>query len=215
VNRLPFYQRPLKFTYYNATLILIFVNIGVFVLTSYIMPTLFNYLAMTPALVIVRNWWFQVFTYMFVHGGFGHIFFNILGLFIFGVQLERRIGSNEFLLFYLLSGVVAGLLSLLVYWLTGSFMVSLVGASGALFAVMLAFATYFPTATILLFGLVPIRAPILVVGYAAIELVSMFVRNRGGVAHLTHLAGFLIAFVYLVVRLRINPIREFRDSRRY
>jgi membrane associated rhomboid family serine protease len=170
---------------------------------------------MTPALVILRNWWFQVFTYMFMHGSFWHLLFNMLGLFFFGVQVERRVGSNEFLLFYLLSGVVAGLFSLLVYWLTGAYAVSLVGASGAVFAVLLAFATYYPTARILLFGIVPIRAPVLVIGYAVLELVSMFSRNRGNVAHLTHLAGFAIAYLYLVVRLRINPVRVFLDSRRY
>lgn len=196
-------------------MILIVMNAGVFVLAYFIMPTLFSYLAMTPALVILRNWWFQVFTYMFMHGSFWHLLFNMLGLFFFGVQVERRIGSNEFLLFYLLSGVVAGLFSLLVYWLTGAYAVSLVGASGAVFAVLLAFATYYPTARILLFGIFPIRAPLLVVGYAVVELVSMFSRSRGNIAHLTHLAGFAIAFLYLVVRLRINPVRVFLDSRRY
>lgn len=205
----------MRFTYYNATMILIAINAGVFVLAYFIVPTLFSYLAMTPALVILRNWWFQVFTYMFMHGSFWHLLFNMLGLFFFGVQVERRVGSNEFLLFYLLSGVVAGLFSLLVYWLTGAYAVSLVGASGAVFAVLLAFATYYPTARILLFGIVPIRAPVLVIGYAVLELVSMFSRNRGNVAHLTHLAGFAIAYLYLVVRLRINPVRVFLDSRRY
>ncbi len=205
----------MRFTYYNATMILILINAAVFVLAYFIVPTLFSYLAMTPALVILRNWWFQVFTYMFMHGSFWHLLFNMLGLFFFGVQVERRIGSNEFLLFYLLSGVVAGLFSLLVYWLTGAYAVSLVGASGAVFAVLLAFATYYPTARILLFGIVPIRAPVLVIGYAVLEIVSMFSRNRGNVAHLTHLAGFAIAYLYLVARLRINPVRVFLDSRRY
>ncbi len=205
----------MPFKYYNATLILIGINVVVFFIGNYIAPTIYNYMAMNPALVIVRNWWWQIFSYMFVHSGIWHLLFNMLGLFFFGVQLERRIGSNEFLLFYLLSGTLAGVLSLLVYWLTGAYYVWLVGASGAVFAVLLAYATYYPRSTILIFGIIPVKAPVLIVGYAAIEIFSMFSRNQGNVAHLTHLAGFGFAYLYLVIRLRINPVREFLDSRRY
>ncbi len=214
MDRLPFYQRPLKFASFNATLILIGTNVVIFLLSS-IAPQLFQYLSMIPAAVIQLNWWWQPFTYMFMHASGWHLLVNMLGLFIFGLQLERRIGSSEFLLFYLLVGTLSGFFSLLFYWLTGAFTIFLVGASGAVFGVLLAFATYYPTATILVFGIVPVRAPILVVGYAAIEIVSMLSRNRGNVAHLTHLAGFLFAFIYLMLRLRINPIREFKDSSRY
>ena len=73
MDRLPFFQRPLRFAYYNVTIVLIIVNAGVFALTYFIVPTLFSYLAMTPALVILRNWWFQVFTYMFMHASFFHL----------------------------------------------------------------------------------------------------------------------------------------------
>lgn len=205
----------MPFKFYNVAFILIGINVGVYILTM-IQPDLLNYLAMTPAAVVVLKWWWQVATYMFTHSltSLWHILFNMLGLLFFGVQVERRIGSNEFLLFYLLSGVIAGVFSLAVYWFTGAQFVSLVGASGAIFAVLLAFATYFPRANILLFGIFPVRAPILVIGYAALETFNMISRTRGNVAHLTHLAGFGIAFLYLVVRLRINPIREFMDSRR-
>lgn len=214
MERLPFFQRPLRFQYYNAALILIGANVAVFLL-GFVAPSIVNRMALIPAAIIVEKWIWQPFTYMFVHGGTWHLLFNMLGLFFFGVQLERRIGSNEFLLFYLLSGVLAGALSFAVYWLTGTYNVALVGASGAVFAVLLAFATYFPTATILLFGIIPIRAPILVVGYAALELFNMLSRTGGNVAHMTHLIGFGVAFLYLIVRMRINPITVFRDSSRY
>ncbi len=204
----------MPFKYYNVTLVLIGINVGVFFISYYIARGLNEYIAMNPAYVIVGNRWWQVFTYMFVHAGIGHLLLNMLGLFFFGVQLERRIGSHEFLLFYLLSGTLAGAFSLLVYWLTGAYYVWLVGASGAVFAVLLAYATYYPTSTILIFGIIPVKAPMLIVGYAAIEIFGMFNRNRGNVAHLTHLAGFGFAFLYLLIRLRINPVREFLDSRR-
>lgn len=204
----------MPFKYYNVTLVLIAINVAVFFIGSYIAPTIYNYMAMNPALVIVRHWWWQIFSYMFVHSGIWHLLFNMLGLFFFGVQLERRIGSNEFVLFYLLSGVLAGAFSLLVYWLTGAYYVWLVGASGAVFAVLLAYATYYPRSTILIFGIIPVKAPVLIVGYAAIEIFRMISPNGGNVAHLTHLAGFGFAYLYLLIRLRINPVREFLDSRR-
>jgi membrane associated rhomboid family serine protease len=139
----------------------------------------------------------------------------MIGLLLFGMQLERRIGSGEFLLFYLVVGTLAGVFSLFFYALTGAYNIPLVGASGAIFGVLLAFATYYPTATILVFGIIPVRAPVLVIGFTALEVFSIITGRRGNVAHLTHLAGFLFAFLYLVIRLRINPIREFRDSSRY
>jgi len=205
----------MPFKYYNATLVLIAINVAVYFISYYVAPSLFSYLSMIPGLVILYNWWWQIFTYMFVHSGLWHLLFNMLGLFFFGVQLERRIGSNEFLLFYLLSGVLAGAFSLLVYWLTGTWMeVSLLCASGAVFAVLLAYATYFPTSTILIFGIVPVKSPVLIVGYAAYTIFNIVRPNGGNVAHLTHLAGFGFAYLYLVIRLRINPVREFLDSRR-
>jgi membrane associated rhomboid family serine protease len=214
VDRLPFYQRPLRHTAFNAAMILIGVNVLVFLVGQFA-PTLINRMALYPPAIIVGKWLWQPFTYMFVHGGIWHLVVNSLGILFFGVQLERRLGSSEFLLYYLLSGTLAGLFSFFVYWATGTYNVALVGASGAVFAVLLGFATYFPTATILIFGIIPVRAPILVLGYAAFEMYNMLARSGGNVAHMTHLFGFAVGFVYLVVRLRINPITVFRDSRRY
>ena len=214
VEQLPFFQRPLRNTSFNAALILIAANVIIF-LAGPIIPSIINRMALFPPAIIVEYWIWQPFTYMFVHGSVWHLLFNMLGLFLFGTQLERRVGSSEFLLYYLVSGTLAGLLSFFVYWLTGTFNVALIGASGAVFAVLLAFATYFPTATILVFGILPVRAPILVLGYAAIELFNLISRTGGNVAHMTHLFGFAVGFLYLIVRLRINPITVFRNSSRY
>lgn len=207
-----FIQRELPYRYYNVTFILIAINLVVFFLTM-AFGGLVNYLAMNPALVVGRNFWWQPFTYMFVHSGISHILFNMLGLFFFGTQVEERVGSNEFLLYYLATGTLAGLFSLLVYWLTGAYYVFLLGASGAVFAVLLAFATYYPTAQVFLFGILPVRASVLVIGFTAIELFSQMSGRGGNVAHLTHLAGFGFGLFYFILRLRINPIRQFLDSR--
>ena len=214
MDRIPFYRRPLRRTDFNAALILLAINVLLFFATQ-VAPQLQLYLSMIPLAVLGENWWWQPFTYMFMHSGTWHLLFNMLALFLFGIQLEQRVGASELLVFYLRVGTRAGLFSLGVYWMTGSMRVILLGASGAVFGLLLAFATFFPTATILVFGILPVRAPILVIGYAGLELFNMFTRSGGGVAHLTHLAGLLFAFLYLVIRLRINPITVFRESGRY
>jgi membrane associated rhomboid family serine protease len=85
-----------------------------------------------------------------------------------------------------------------------------VGASGAIYAVLLAYSVLYPTSVIFLFGILPVRAPYLVIGYALIELFNQVFGRVGGVAHLTHLAGLAIAYLYFVVRLRISPYKEWK-----
>ena len=143
---------------------------------------------------------------MFVHGSIYHLFSNMLGLVIFGTILERRIGSKEYLLFYFLTGTLSGVLSFLFYYLTGSYFVFLLGASGALYAVMLLFAVFFPDAMVFVFGIIPMRAITLVVFYFIIEFASSFASD--GISHITHLFGLLAALLYIMIRMRINPFRR-------
>jgi membrane associated rhomboid family serine protease len=206
-------KRPFPYSYNNIAFIIIGINVVIFLINS-IAPSTRGYLALNPVLVLKHGFIWQPVTYMFAHANISHILFNMLGLFFFGVQMEQRIGSREFLLFYMFAGVLAGLFSLMVYWFTGSFQVWLLGASGAVFAVLLGFATYFPTARIFVFGILPIRAPILVTIYACIELFMQFTGTRSGVAHLTHLAGLLFAYLYFLIRLEINPVKVFIESSR-
>ena len=132
----------------------------------------------------------------------------MIGLFFFGTAVERRLGSREFVLAYLLSGTVCGIASLAIYALTGAWGVFLLGASGAVFAILLLYATFFPRSTIFLWGIIPIPAPILVIGYAALETVYMVFGMRSGVAHSTHLIGFAVAWAYSVARFGVNPWKE-------
>ncbi|MCX7032032.1 MAG: rhomboid family intramembrane serine protease [Spirochaetes bacterium] len=207
-----FLRRPLRYSFFNATLFLIAANVLVFLVTMTARQTL-GYIALRPAAVLQAGAWWQVFTYMFVHANFTHLFLNMLSLYLFGVQLERRMGSGEFLLYYLVSGVGAGLVTLLVNNATGQGMVYVVGASGAIFAVLLAFASFFPDTRIFIFGILPMRAPTAVLVFAGIEVFSMFTNFSAGVAHLTHLAGILFGYGLLVLRFRINPIRVFFRDR--
>jgi len=204
----PLFQRALPRSYFYATLGVIALNLLVFLWTE-IDRTSMGLLAMNPLAVVSEGAWWQVFTYMYVHADVSHILFNMLGLFFFGLAVEEEMGSWEFLAFYHVTGVLAGLASLGIYWLTGQFEVYLLGASGAVFAVTLAFAAYRPHARVLVFFVIPLRARTLVILYAAFEVFSQVFNPYGGVAHLTHLAGFLFAFLYLLLRLRINAWKAF------
>lgn len=204
----PIWRRRLRYQHNNVVIVLILANVAVFML-SYLAPVVVRVIAMNPVLTVRNLFLWQPVTYMFAHSSIMHLLFNMLALFFFGTQVERELGSNEFLLFYFLTGTLAGVFSLAVYWFTGAFGVILLGASGAVFAVLFAFAAFYPNAEIYIFGILPIRAAVLVLLYTGIELFSQIVNRRSGIAHLTHLAGFAFAFLYFTVRLGMNPFRRF------
>lgn len=197
-------------SYRNATLKIVIVNVLVYLLTHHLYRRSLYYLAMIPSLVL-RGWLWQFFTYMFVHANFSHLLFNMLSLYIFGSMVERRIGTNEFLLFFGITGTLSGVVSFISYYLAGTNVI-LVGASGALYGVLLMFAVFFPYSVIYVFGILPIRAPVLVIIYALIELYSQVFSRGGSVAHLTHLSGLVIAYLYCRIRMRINPLEVFRRT---
>jgi membrane associated rhomboid family serine protease len=201
-------RQPFRYRYSNAALYLICINIAVFLVQQF-RPQMSFYLALNPV-AIVNGWVWQFATYMFAHGGISHLVFNMLALFIFGTRVERRIGTFEFILYYVLTGVLAGVFSFFVYWFTGTYSVFLLGASGAIFAVQLAYAAYFPDSIVYIWGIFPLRAPTMVLGFTALELVSSFARYRNNVAHLTHLAGFAFGWIYFLARFGINPWKSFR-----
>jgi membrane associated rhomboid family serine protease len=123
-------------------------------------------------------------------------------------------GSREFLLYYILTGTLAGIFSFVFYCLTGKYVIALVGASGALFAVQLAFAVFFPSSIIYIWGIIPLRAPVMVLGFTALELFFSLTGGRGNVAHLTHLAGFVFGWLYFVIRFGISPWRQLTGRHR-
>ncbi len=220
-------RRPFRYTYSNATLMIIALNVLVYLFLS-LMPGLKVYLALNAVLTVKYHMVWQPFTYMFVHGNFSHLFFNMLGLFFFGIGTEKAMGSKEFVLMYFVCGIVSGICSLLVYYLMSlnvmravglnmalalRYTPTLVGASGAIYSMLLAYAVIFPRSRIFIWGIIPVPAPILVLAYAVIELGSQFV-GSSNVAHLTHLFGFGAAWLYFVVRMGIHPIRVWREAYR-
>jgi membrane associated rhomboid family serine protease len=212
MNIFPFSRRPLRYEFFNAAIIIILLNAGVFLIFSIgsgrMQARMLETFALIPGFVMTGSFW-QLITYMFLHWDISHLFFNMLGLFFFGVQIERQMGSREFLLFYFVCGFAAGLFSFAAYIFSGAYGIVLIGASGAIYGVLLAFAAFFPRADIYVFGIIPVRAPILVLIYAGIEIFSQMRGSRSGVAHLTHLAGFAAAYIYLLLRYRINAIKVF------
>ncbi|MCL2185305.1 MAG: rhomboid family intramembrane serine protease [Treponema sp.] len=215
-------RKPFKYQQFNVVYWLIGINLLVFLFTS-IFGSSFNIileinnekvsvpisraLAMIP-LTVRHGWIWSFVTYMFMHGGFAHIFFNMFGLFMFGVHVERQMGSLEFLLYYMMTGILAGIFSFFVFFLTGNFFVALVGASGAIFAVQLAYAVLFPTTVINIWGLIPIRAPLMVLGFTVLSLFFVVTGGGGNVAHLTHLAGFGFGWIYFLIRFGVDPWRR-------
>lgn len=197
----------------SVTFVLIGINVAVFLLL-YIMPGLLDFLAIYTAGLLDRGFFWTPITYMFTHGGFFHLLINMVILVFAGPALEERMGSREFLTYYLLTGVLAGLFSVFAYSAggTGDY-VRIVGASGAIYAVLLGFATYLPRVRIYFWGILPMKAPYFLALYAAIDLYSQVFRRGGNTAHLTHLSGLAFGFLYFLIRLKINPIKAMRDGR--
>jgi len=152
-----------------------------------------DYLALQPDLVLLRPW--TIVTYMFVHDGFWHILFNMIALFFFGPPVEERLGSGEFLKFYFICGLGGAALSFLLRVFTGPTMI--VGASGAIYGVMLAYAMFWPDAPIYIWGILPVKAKWLLAAFVAFDLFGAFGYGGAGVAHFAHLGGLAAGFGYL------------------
>lgn len=131
-----------------------------------------------------------------------HLLGNMLGLVFFGTAVERSLGTKQFLILYFASGLASGMLSFAVYAAAGMSRVFLLGASGAVYAVLLVFSVLFPRALIYLWGILPIPAPILVSIFALIEIFSQLFGADSGIAHTTHLFGFAAAWIYVRIRMK-------------
>jgi len=190
---------------------LIGANVGMFVLTR--LPpfsALTDAFELVPAQVVFQLRVWTLVTYMFLHAGVFHILFNMLALWMFGAELERVWGTRFFLKYYFVCGVGAGLITVAFSFLPFEFArwlqhVAIIGASGAIYGLLLAFAMYFPDRPILLIVFwVPARICVAILG--AIALVTSL-SEVGGVANATHLGGLIVGYFYLKGG-RIHPIAE-------
>ncbi len=177
-------------------------------------PIVTGVLGLQPDLV-VRGWVWQLGTYMFLHGGLLHILFNMLALWMFGAELERMWGTRQFLRFYFTAGVGAGVLTvafaLLPFDVARQIYVSnVIGASGAIYALLLAYGLYFPDRPVYMYFLFPVPAKVFVLIMGLIAFYSSVAGTNGGVANATHLGGLLVGYVSLKGRRGANPIDELK-----
>jgi membrane associated rhomboid family serine protease len=174
----------------------------VMLLLGGVVPGLTQSLMLVPFLIPLRPW--TVVTYMFLHAGFMHFFFNMLALYFFGPRLEMRLGGRRFIGLYLTSGVAGAVMSLVTPY------AAIIGASGAVFGVMLGYAHFWPRDAVYVFFL-PMEARWLVVLMTAMSLFGAW-QHQGGIAHFAHLGGFVGGFLYLRwIELR-SPAVQFRAA---
>ena len=196
---------------------LIIANVAAFFLTS-IFPVVEVWAGISPQSVLERFAIWQPVTYMFVHGGILHILFNMVMLWLFGVELERMWGSRKFLNYYFIAGLGGALaqivLGILPFGFADRFYYpSTIGASAAVYGIMLAYAMYFPNRQILLWFLIPIAVKYFVAILGAIAFFSMIRGEAGGVAHSAHLGGILAGYLYMNSGLgggRFHPVAEIK-----
>ncbi len=146
----------------------------------------------------------QLVTYMFMHGGFMHLFFNMLWLWMFGMELEHIWGSKKFLMFYLICGLGAGISNLIFNYIVGQ-TVPTVGASGAIMGILLAFGMMFPNRPVFVSFLFPVPAKYFVTFVIGMDLLSGVAGSGDGIAHFAHLGGAAVGFIYLMIDQHRNP----------
>ena len=152
-------------------------------------PLITEMFAFVPFLVVSRPW--TILTYMFLHGDFSHILFNMLGLLFFGPRLEVELGERNFLLLYFMSGLMAGLLSFV------NLFSAIIGASGAVYGIFMGFAYYWPRENIYIWGVLPVQARWMVIFMTVMSLFGGFGFTMDNIAHFAHLGGFLGGFLFL------------------
>jgi membrane associated rhomboid family serine protease len=170
-------------------------------------PGLTQTLWFYPPQMLLKPW--TVVTYMFLHGGFGHIFFNMITLAFIGPMVEERLGARRFLTLYVVSGIAGALVS--------SVLVAnspIVGASAAIYGVLLALARFWPRLRLMIYGVIPVEARWLVLIYAAFDLVMGIGGQRLGVANFAHLGGLVGGALYLLFleRRRGAGARRFKAA---
>jgi membrane associated rhomboid family serine protease len=183
---------------------LVFTNVGAFVLSFFAPALMVGLFGLRPVAVVTELQVWRLVTYLFIHdpSGFGHILFNMLALWMFGVDLERRWGTRAFVRYYAITGVGAGiatvLISLLPFAATREiYLANTIGASGAIYGLLLAWAVLFPARQILFMFIFPLPARVAALLMGAMSFFAAVGGTNGSVAEATHLAGFVIGWFYL------------------
>ena len=197
-----FSYKPALFT--DAIKILVSVNFGIFLLQTVARTEglFFPLFGLVPKMVWSEFMIWQPFTYLFFHGGIWHVLINMFVLWMFGSELERIWGKGHFLKFYFVTGVGAGLVTM-IFGLNS--MTPIEGASVAVYGVLLAYGLTYPNRTVYLYGIIPIKSLWFVIGIGVIAFMSSF-DNVSQISHLTHLSGMMIGYLMLKRPVRFNDL---------
>lgn len=188
---------------------LIYINAGVFIFQQIASSQVVLLFGLIPKLVLGELYVWQLFTYQFLHGGFSHILFNMFALWMFGCELERRWGSEFFMKYYFLCAIWAGISSVIF---TSSSTTPIIGASGAVYGILLAYGLYFPERKILIYFLFPVKMKHFLIFIGALEFFSAMSATNSGIAHLAHLGGMVFGFFYLKQSGRGGGRGIFKDT---
>ena len=201
-----FERNPLDWeTLSPALKILILSNVFIFVLEWMVGYPFVAIFGLVPRRFLHEYWLWQPVTYLFLHGGVLHLLFNLITLWMFGLAIEAQWGSREFLKYYFITGIGAGLFNVL---LDPGSSAAVIGASGAIYGLLVAFAMLYPDAVVWVWFFIPMRARTMALLFGVIEFLTSLSGGGSGVANLAHLGGMLVGYVYLrwgwVAKIRLN-----------
>ena len=204
---MPYYRYRFSFGYGLTPAIknLMIIMGAVFLVQMLVRGWIEIYFGLVPILVWKKFFLWQLVTYMFLHGSFFHILFNLLALWMFGGELENYWGSKKFLFYFFFCGIGAGICTVVI---TPYQFIPVIGASGAIYGILLAFGWLFPNRLIYVYFLFPIPAKYFVIIFGLIEFFSSVGGAGGGVAHLTHLGGLLFGILYMLYPTVRQKIRR-------
>lgn len=201
---------------------LLIVNVGIFVISFFLASAgsagFFRNFYLVPAQVVKTFAVWQVVTYMFFHGGFMHILWNMLTLWMFGAELERLWGTPRFLRFYFACGIGAAIAVIVVNYAIGDQYSPTIGSSGAIYGILMAYALLFPDRLILFGFLIPIKVKYFVMIMGAVVFMNSFVNFGSGISQVAHLGGLVVGFLilrgrWLVTKIQRPAVSEFKEWR--
>lgn len=206
-----YYYRQVRFGPGNisqAVKYLIIANVAVFLLQSILWRffpeiPINSILGMRPESFIGHFFIWQPVTYMFLHGGLFHILFNMLFLWMFGTEVEERMGTRDFTIFYFFCGIGAGILTCVI---PANWHIPTMGASGAIYGIFVAFGLMFPNRMILLFFMIPVKAYYLMMGLVALQIYSLVFSPGGNISYIAHVGGAGLGYLFLRYHSRVSKM---------
>jgi membrane associated rhomboid family serine protease len=206
-----FSHEPIDFRTMPAAIkALIIANAAMFLLGQLVGDSFYQLFGLVPRRVLQDRWLWQLFTYLFIHGGFMHLLFNLFALWMFGMPVDSQWGGKEFIKYYLLCGLGAAAASIALAPHSG---VPIIGASGPVYGLLVAFAMLYPEAVVYLYFFVPISAKHMAILFGLIEFFAGASGSTPGIARFAHLGGMVTGYLYIrwwwILKIRVKAL--FRD----